>query len=208
MSHARCLVLIAVLWVAPTGAWAQSADGDSVGYRLSGVSRLTVTTGKAGLLGFAGHKHTIRARAFSGRIVYYPSRAAASHVEIAIVTDSLEVLTPPDTEEIRKVTEWMLTQVLDVEHFHEIMFASRTVTPTDDGFLVLGELAIRGRTRDVPVNLKVEIGADTLRAAATFAVKQTDFGITPYRGGPAGTVRVADRLTFDIQAVAVREEPP
>jgi len=36
-------------------------------------------------------------------------------------------------------------------------------------------------------------------------VKQTDFGIKPFRGGPAGTVRVADRVTFEIEAVAVRE---
>jgi len=36
-------------------------------------------------------------------------------------------------------------------------------------------------------------------------VKQTDFGIRPYRGGPGGTVRVADKVTFDISAVAVRQ---
>jgi hypothetical protein len=39
-------------------------------------------------------------------------------------------------------------------------------------------------------------------------VKQTDFGIKPYRGGPAGTVRVADRVTFSFDAVGIRSAGP
>jgi hypothetical protein len=50
---------------------------DSVVYRLVPSSRLEVKTGKAGLFGFAGHSHVIRARAFSGHVVYYPHAAAA-----------------------------------------------------------------------------------------------------------------------------------
>ena len=83
---------------------------DSVEYRLAPSSRLEVKTGKAGLFGFAGHTHVIRARAFSGNVVYYPHAAARSHLQITIQTDSLEVLTPPDTAEIRKVTEAMRTE--------------------------------------------------------------------------------------------------
>jgi polyisoprenoid-binding protein YceI len=178
-----------------------------VAYVLSPASRFEVKTGKAGLLGFAGHEHVVRARAFSGRIVYYPGQAAASRVEVIVVTHSLEVLTPPDTEEIRKVTEAMRTQVLDVEDYPEIRFVSKSVTPTDAGFRIVGEVTIVGRVREVPADVNVEINSDTLRAAATFAVKQTDFGIKPYRGGPAGTVRVADRVTFEIEAIATREAP-
>jgi len=58
----------------------------------------------------------------------------------------------------------------------------------------------------MPIDVDVRIGLDTLEAASTFAVKQTDFGIKPYRGGPGGTVKVADRVTFDIRVVAVRSE--
>jgi len=39
-------------------------------------------------------------------------------------------------------------------------------------------------------------------------VKQTDYGIRPYRGGPAGTVRVADRVTFSFEAVGIRSTRP
>jgi polyisoprenoid-binding protein YceI len=177
---------------------------DSVVYRLTRSSRLEVKTGKAGLFGFAGHSHVIRARAFSGTVVYYPHAAARSHLQITIQTDSLEVLTPPDTAEIRKVTEAMRTETLHTDHYHEIRLVTKGVTPTAHGFHLIGALTLVGQTRDVPIDVSVEAGVDTLHAEATFAIKQTDFGIKPFSGGPGGTVKVADRVTFTIDAVAVR----
>ena len=185
---------------------AQAAARDSVVYRLSPASRLEVKTGKAGLLGFAGHEHVILARGFSGHVVYFPDEPARSRVEIRIATDSLEVMTPPDTAEIRKVTEAMRTEVLHVDSFPEILFASRSLAPMNGGFRMSAALTMHGQTRTVPLEVRVTIERDTIRAISTFSVKQTDFGITPFRGGPGGTVRVADRVTFQIAAIAVRGE--
>jgi len=188
-------------------ALSQAAPRDSVVYILSPASELKVSTGKAGLLGFAGHEHTIRARAFSGRIVYHPDSVAASRIEITVWADSLEVLTPPDTEEIRKVTAAMRTQVLDVANFPEIRLVSRQVELNGQRLEMTAALTIKDQTRDVPLSVELKIGPDTLRAVTSFAVKQTDFGIRPFRGGPGGTVRVADRVTFAISAVAIRQSP-
>jgi polyisoprenoid-binding protein YceI len=171
---------------------------------LSPASRFAVKTGKAGLLGFAGHEHVIRARAFSGQIVYHPEAPANSQVDIVVPTDSLEVLTPPDTAEIRKVTAAMRTEVLDVARYPEIRLTSRSIETTGAQLHIVASLTIKGVTRDVPLDARFTISADTLRATTIFAVKQTDFGIRPYRGGPGGTVRVADKVTFDVSVVAVR----
>ena len=197
--------MIVLFWLIPA-----LAVRDSIVYRISPASRLEVRTGKAGLFGFAGHEHLIRAGAFSGRVVYHSDAPASSRVELVVPTDGLQVLTPPDTAEIRKVTAVMRTDVLDVARYPEITFASRTVTPSATGLHIVGALTLVGRTREVPVDVTLTIGggSDTLRATATFTVKQSDFGITPYRGGPAGTVRVADRVAFEIHAVAVREPAP
>ena len=173
-------------------------------YVISTASRFDVKTGKAGLFGFLGHDHVIHARAFSGRVVYYPGTPASSHVLITFPVESLEVLTPPDTEEIRKVTAAMRTEVLQVDRFPEMTFVSRSVAPTDSGFHVELEVTMHGAARDVPVELRVEIGADTVRATGGFSIRQTDFGMRPFRGGPGGSVKVADRVTFDFEAVAVR----
>lgn len=186
---------------------AQGHPGDSVVYHLSPATRFEVATGKSGLFGFAGHEHTIRARAFSGRVVYHPHDIAASRIEITVPTDSLEVLTPPDTEEIRKVTASMRTEVLDVASYPEIRLVSQRIEGTLSRLTLTAAFTIKGQTREVQIPLDVQIGTDTLRATATFSVKQTDYGIKPYRGGPAGTVRVADRVTFSIKAVAVVTRP-
>jgi polyisoprenoid-binding protein YceI len=180
---------------------------DSVVYRLASSSRLDVKTGKAGLFGFAGHAHVIEARGFAGQVVYYPSKPSSSHLDITVSTDSLEVLTPPDTAEIRKVTESM-RGVLKTSEYPEIKLTSRQVVPSPDGFHIVGALTLVGQTREIPIEVVTRIGLDTLEAASTFAIKQTDFGITPFSGGPGGTVKVADRVTFDIRAVAVRVDEP
>ncbi len=184
----------------------QAPGRDSVVYDLAPapLTQFEVLTGKAGLLGFAGHTHVIRARSFSGRIVWYPDQPPASHVTISVVTESLEVMTPPDTAEMRKVTAAMREEVLDVAHYPELTLTARVVDRTGDTLGLQAVLTIRGQTREVPVAVRAILGPDTLRASTTFAIKQTDFGIRPYRGGPGGTVRVADRVTFTIEAVAVR----
>ena len=184
----------------------QGAGRDSVVYDLAPapLTRFEVLTGKAGLLGFAGHTHVIRARSFSGRIVWYPDQPPASNVTISVATESLEVMTPPDTAEIRKVTAAMREEVLDVAHYPELTLTARVVDRTGDTLRLQASLTIKGQTRELPLTVRAVIGSDTLRASTTFAIKQTDFGIRPYRGGPGGTVRVADRVTFTIEAVAVR----
>ena len=98
----------------------------------------------------------------------------------------------------------MRTETLRIDQYHEIRLVSKELTPTARGFHIIGARALVGQTREVPIDVSVKVGVDTLHAQATFAIKQTDFGIKPFSGGPAGTVKVADRVTFTIEAVAVR----
>jgi len=192
-----------MLLIPITGA-TQSLARDSVVYELAPSSQLVVRTGKAGLFGFAGHEHLIQAREFSGRIVYYRQQPESSRVTVSIATAGLEVLTPPDTAEIRKVTAAMRTEVLDVAQYSEITLTSQAVEQTGDTLRLQAALTMKSRTRTVPLTVRVLIGPDTLRATTTFTVRQSDYGIRPYRGGPGGTVRVADAVTFDIDAIALR----
>jgi polyisoprenoid-binding protein YceI len=198
------LLTVVALGLIPGAGAAQSLARDSVIYDLVASSRLVVRTGKAGLFGFAGHEHLIQAREFSGRIVYFPQRPESSHVTVSIAAERLEVMTPPDTAEIRKVTEVLRTDVLDVAQYPEITLASQSVIEAGDTLRVQAALTMKGQTRTVPIVVRVRIGPDTLHATTTFRVRQSDYGIRPYRGGPAGTVRVADAVTFDIDAIALR----
>ena len=208
MNFVRCVLLAGGISLGSAPAWAQSGKPDSVVYVWSPASRFEVKTGKAGLFGFAGHAHVVRARGFAGRVVYYPNAPSESRVEIVVPADSLDVLTPSDTAEIRKVTQAMRTDVLHADAYPVISFVSTAVTPTVDGFRVQGRLTLAGQTGDVSCDIRAELGTDTLRATGGFSVKQSDYGIRPYRGGPAGTVRVADRVTFSFEAVGIRSTGP
>jgi polyisoprenoid-binding protein YceI len=183
--------------------FATTPQQDSVVYRFSHDSKFEVTTHKSGFFSFAGHEHVIRARAFAGRIIYVPSAPERSRFEIMVPTDSLEVLTPPDTAEIRKVTAAMRSDVLDVAHHPEIRFESKALTRTSDGFRVTGTLTLVGKSQLVTVDITTTIRSDTLRASGEFEVQQTAFGIRPYHGGPGGVVRVADRVTFHFEVIGL-----
>jgi polyisoprenoid-binding protein YceI len=184
---------------------AQAPASDTVVYRLLPSSRFEVQTGKAGVFGFAGHTHVVRARTFTGSVQYRPRDPSASRLEITIATANLEVLTPSDPNEIRQVTEAMRTEVLHVDAYPEIRFTATRVTFTPTVATLDGQLTLVGQTRPVRVNATIQVGTDTLRARGSFAVNQTDFGIKPYSGGPGGTVKVADRVTFNFDVVGVRE---
>lgn len=195
--------LLVVIACCPAMAGAQSPV-DSIVYRVTPESRFEVLTGKAGLLSFAGHEHLIRARSFNGTVVFFPEAPARSRVDIRVLAESLEVLTPPDTAEIRKVTRTMRTEVLRVTEHPEIRLRSTDVRVTPQGVELLAALTLVGATRSVPVTLSLQRSADTLRVAGRFSVKQTEFGIRPYAGGPGGSVKVADRLDFTVDVTAVR----
>jgi polyisoprenoid-binding protein YceI len=201
--NAGHLLLLLLQPAGPLPQVREQAPPDSIVYYVSPDSRLVVKTGKSGLLGFAGHTHVIRARAVSGRLVYRPGRGG-SYLRLEVPTDSLEVLTPPDTAEIRKVTQAMRTEVLHVDKYPKMAFAADSLSARSGKMDFRLALTLEGTTRQVPVTANVTIGLDTIRAKGTFDAKQTDFGIKPFRGGPAGTVKVADRVMFCFDLVAVR----
>jgi polyisoprenoid-binding protein YceI len=181
---------------------------DSVVYHLDPSTRLDVKTGKAGLFSFAGHTHVIRARAVTGQLVYFPHQRARSHLSIKVPTESLQVLTPNDTAEIRKVTEAMRTVVLHVDQHPWMTFVADGLTPANGKMNFDLAVTMEGTTRKVPVSATVAMGPDTLTATGNFTALQTDFGIKPYKGGPAGAVKVADKVTFCFELVALKTPGP
>jgi polyisoprenoid-binding protein YceI len=199
------LTLAGVLLGSQPGHTIGASATAPVVYRLIPASRFEVRTGKSGLFGFAGHSHQVRARAVEGWVVYRADNPSASRLEVRIPAESLQVLTPPDTAEIRKVTERMRSDVLRVSQYPEIRFSATIAAPSSKGFRLKGELTMVGRTRSVPVDVTVRLAGDTLWAGGKFSVKQTDFGIKPVTAGPGGTVKVADEVKFDFAAVAVRD---
>jgi polyisoprenoid-binding protein YceI len=181
-----------------------AGTGGAVTYTLAPDSRLDVVTRKAGLLGGFGHDHRIRARGFTGTIVHDPSDTGASSVTVTVQARDLHVLPiGADREDGPKVEEAMREDVLQVDRWPTIAFRSRTVTPIEGGVRVAGDLTLAGQTHPVTVDMRVQAGPSRIVADGRFSIAQTEWGIEPYTAA-LGTIRVADRVTFELHVVGVR----
>jgi polyisoprenoid-binding protein YceI len=156
-------------------------------------STLTIHVGKTGAFSALGHEHEVRAPIQSGMA----DTGSHATVEIHVDARALRVIDKDESEKDRtEVQKTMLgPEVLDSEHYQEIVFKSTSAEAADQGRWTLrGTLTLRGQTRPVTVHVTMKNGQYT----GETTVKQTDFGITP--PGKAG-VKAKDevRIEFDVR---------
>ena len=164
------------------------------------ASQVTIHVGKAGLFRFAGHTHEVIAQDVRGTVSLDRTNPARSSVQLEIATTSLVVTGRGEpSEDVPEVQRVMLSeQVLDVERFPTIVFASREVgvAQADAESLQLaiaGDLTLHGVTRPQIVRAAVGLGPEGLAATGRLRIEQTDFGIEPVRAA-AGAVKVKNEL--------------
>ena len=183
----QTVFLVAASLVCVSGVSAQQHNIDTQ------KSTLTIHVGKSGVFSGLGHEHEVSAPIRSG------TADIGSHpaVEIHVNAPELRVIGKGDSEKDRaEVQKTMLgPEVLDSEHYQEIVFKSTGAEPDGQGQWTLrGNLTLRGQTRPVTVHVALKDG----RYTGQTVVKQTDFGIKP--PGKAG-VRAKDevRIEFDVR---------
>ena len=200
---AASAALATVLLTGGTVSARQAADGSGLRtYTLLETSLLDVETERGGLFGFMGHDHLVRARSFEGLIEYDPGSPEVSAVNITVLTEGLEVLTPAGSDDLAEIDASMREALRQEEH-PRILIASRRVVPRDDGVRLTADVTLVGVTREVTLDVDLALEGDTLRAHGSFEVDQRDFGIEPF-SKVGGAVKVKDEITFrfDVQAVA------
>ena len=183
----QIVFLAAAIVVCVVGVSAQQRNIDTQ------KSTLTIHVGKAGLFSGLGHEHEVSAPIHSG------TADTGTHpaVEIHVDARKLRVIDKDESEKDRaEVQNTMLgPEVLDSEHYQEIVFKSTGAESTGEGRWTLrGNLTLRGQTRPVIVQVTLKDGRYTGEAT----VKQTDFGIKP--PGMAG-VKAKNEVTiqFDVR---------
>ena len=92
--------------------------------------------------------------------------------------------------------------VLDVQRFPTSTFAIDSAVPVEgksrDGhplYKLTGKFTLHGTTRPLAMNAEVIQEKDRLRLRGGFNIKQTSFGITPFKKA-FGAVGVADQMTI------------
>jgi polyisoprenoid-binding protein YceI len=188
------------------------ANADAPAYAVDPAgSTLTFKAYKEGWFSSLGHDHTIAGREFAGAVRFDPARVEASSVTLTVKTASLDVLDPSaDASDKAKIAKTLKGgEVLDVEKFPEIRFASSAVSIAErqpGGRLkvaVKGDLTLHGVTRAVEFAAFVEppAGSGPLKATGTIGLDGSGFGIEPYGVG-LGAVKVKDHVELEFSIVA------
>jgi polyisoprenoid-binding protein YceI len=101
----------------------------------------------------------------------------------------------------------------DVASFPELTFRSRRVEAKgDDRFALVGDLTIRGTTREVALDVEsagqTKDPWGTVRAgfAARTAVDRKEFGLTWNQALETGGVMVGEKIEIEIEVEAVRQD--
>jgi polyisoprenoid-binding protein YceI len=171
------------------------------------ASRVRIHLGRAGLLKFLGHDHEIDAPLAEGRVVVAEDDPARSSVRLRFEARRLAVV--PGSEpagDIPKVEARMRSpEVLDVDRYPEIVFASSSVAgeaiaPGRFRLRVRGTLELMGRSFPVEIPLEVRQTGGEVQARGEVVWRLRDLGVEP--PSVAGVVNVANgfRATFEITA--------
>lgn len=124
-----------------------------------------------------------------------------ARVELSVDAASVDTREPQRDEHLRS------GDFLDVGQYPTITFTSRRVDQLSDGDVrVIGDLTIRGVTREAGFDIQPAISADDLRTAhrlkftARAAISRSQFGLTWNRVLEGGGVLVGDEIRVTIGA--------
>lgn len=149
---------------------------------------------KTGVFSALGHDHEVSAPIAAGSV-----DTSARHVELHVTTGTMHVRDQEASEKDRAETQKTMLgpEVLDAEHYQEIIFRSNNAQPKGTGsWTVNGTLTLHGETR--PVTVEVQEKDGHYRGTSRFNL--TDFHIQPVKVA-GGAIRIKDAvlIEFDIQ---------
>jgi len=163
-----------------------------------------VYTFRAGVAAGVGHDLVLEATFWSADITVGDDSAS---VEATVDLSSLVVregrggVKPLSDRDRREIAHNART-ILDTDHHREARFSSTSVTRTDKGGTIAGELTVRGTTK--PFTLEVSEDKPD-HYTGTGSLRQTEFGIKPYTAF-FGALKLADRveigMTVDVSGVS------
>ncbi|HEY3360028.1 MAG TPA: YceI family protein [Polyangia bacterium] len=143
---------------------------------------------------------------FGGTVLADPARPELASVTAVIEAASIS------THEAQRDTQLRSADFLDVEHHPQITFRStRVIGGRGDAFTVVGDLTIRGVTREVTLEAartgqgQDPWGSERAGFTARAALDRKEFGLRWNQVLEAGGVLVADRVDVELEVQAVRK---
>jgi polyisoprenoid-binding protein YceI len=188
-------------------------------YRIDSVaSEVHILVFRGGAMARLGHNHVVSSKDVSGTL-WLQDDLAHSRIELSLPVATFSVDDPQARSkegedfaaevprDAREGTKRNLLrgEVLDAEHYPKISLRSVKIGGTRQAPELSMRINIRGVERDVLVPATVREDGGRLTASGEFAIKQTDFGITPFTVA-LGALQVLDQLRIKFSVVCVKEQ--
>lgn len=172
----------------------------------AGASKLTVRVYASGMLSSLGHNPVFAVRQFEGELEL--NEQPSGSARLTLDATSLELQGDVSGRDRWDITHIMQDDILEVTAYPTITYEASsgrtTVKPAgayqyDVG--LAGELTLHGTTRTHPINARVLVHGDMLRASGEVPIQQPDYKLKPVKV-PGKMMKVKDevKLTFDIVA--------
>jgi polyisoprenoid-binding protein YceI len=142
----------------------------------------------------------------SGTVELDPERPAEARADVTIQVGSI------DTRNAERDAHLRSPDFFDVDEYPVMTYRSRRVESLGHGTLrVLGDLTIRGTTREVPLTvtpgglIKDPWGNVRVGYSATAVINRSAFGLTWNKALEAGGVLVGEEVTINLELELVRQ---
>lgn len=142
-----------------------------------------------------------------GSVTYDPARPEAASIRASIDVASI------NTREAKRDEHLRSADFFDVANHPTMEFVSKSVRRADRGLEVVGDLTIRGTTREVLLHVdgptpeqKDPWGNARVGASAATKIKRSDFGMTWNSALETGGVVVGDEITITLDVSLVKQK--
>ncbi|MBX3189199.1 MAG: YceI family protein [Labilithrix sp.] len=143
----------------------------------------------------------------SGSVTYDPARPEATTVQATIDVASINTREPQRDAHLRSA------DFFDAETHPTLTFTSKALRTGDRGLELVGDLTIRGTTREVVLAIDGPTpeqddpwGNVRIGASATTKIKRSEFGMTWNTLLETGGIAVADEVSISLDVSLVRQK--
>lgn len=141
---------------------------------------------------------------FEGSVAFETDDIASAAIEVRIAAASIDTRVAQRDEHLRSA------DFFDVAQYPELRFVSRRIEARGDAeYRVVGELTIRGVTREVTLDARFEgtgtdpWGGTRIAFSASGSIDRRDYGLTWNQALEAGGILVGDEVRLSIEAELV-----
>ena len=142
----------------------------------------------------------------TGEVQFDPSRPDASSVRATVDVASI------NTREEKRDAHLRSADFFDVESHPQMSFESRSVRRSGDGYEIVGDLTIRGTTRELKLQVEDVTAEHTdpwgqrrIGASAKGKIRRSEYGMQWNAALEAGGVLVGDEVTILLDVSLVKQ---